>query len=293
VLRRAGIRARRRSGNLYILVSVTIHLLIVLVFGLSGLSFRKPGTAGLDTLEVDHHAFHVIEVPDNIPEERPVKPSGLASDRTAVASGMNPLEHDDSVVPFSEGVTEIPEFNQPGSEADQPRKQAEVEKSDGRQAQGASEPGDFAGETQPEGIGEYIVDGGEENQNVSTGRPSTFRNVYSDAARKGALSFNTYDWDFAPYMLAMKRAIQNHMFPPYAFTHMGLISGNNIVRFTVMPDGRIKGLEVLGSDAHFSLDRTSVRAVESSVPFLPLPADFPEDYLEVTAHFSYVVERSR
>ena len=92
-------------------------------------------------------------------------------------------------------------------------------------------------------------------------------------------------------MLAMKRKVERHLFPPYAFTHMGAVSGTNIVRFIVMPDGSIKDVRILRSDTHTSLDLTSVRAIELSLPFLPLPSGFPEDYLEVTAHFSYIVGR--
>jgi len=260
----------------------------VLVFGLSGLSFHKPGAGGLDTEESERHAFHLIEVPDNIPEERPVEPTELVSDRAAVASDMNPRDDDDSVDPYSEGATEIREFEEPGADIASARKGAEIEESEREQRGEDVEAGDLAGQV-PEGIAEYVIDEGEARESASRGRPSSFRNHLADAGRKGALSFNTYDWDFAPYMLAMKRAIESHLFPPYAFTHMGMVSGTNIVRFTVMPSGRIRGLEILGSDAHFSLDRTSVRAIESSVPFMPLPRDFPEEYLEVTAHFSYVI----
>jgi TonB family protein len=149
--------------------------------------------------------------------------------------------------------------------------------------------GDTAGETTPQVHAVHLPVEGDAKRSAGSGETLGFRNLLSSVGRKGGLSFNTYDWDFAPYMVAMKRAIENHLFPPYAFTHMGLISGTNTVRFTVMSDGHIGGLEILGSDAHFSLDRTSVRAIESSVPFLPLPRDFPEEHLEVTAHFSYVI----
>jgi hypothetical protein len=114
---------------------------------------------------------------------------------------------------------------------------------------------------------------------------------HTGAKRRGALSFNVYNWDFAPYMLAMKREVESHLFPPYAFTHMGAISGTNVVRFIVLRDGRVRDLVVLDSDAHGSLDLTSLRAIEMSLPFMPLPSSFPEEYLEVTAHFAYVVDR--
>jgi hypothetical protein len=36
---------------------------------------------------------------------------------------------------------------------------------------------------------------------------------------------------------------------------------------------------------------TSSNAIEVSAPFLPLPRDFPEDYLEVTGKFIYFVQK--
>lgn len=264
-------------------------MLVVLVFGLSGLRFHKPGAAGSDAGEEGRHAFYVIEVPDNIPEEKPMEPTPLVSDRTARAADMNLQDADNSADPYSDGDTEIREFEEAGIELAMDRREADATEPDRRETQDKPEDGDLAGEALPEPIADYVAGDGGDSWKGSPGRPAGFRNLLSGVGRKGGLSFNTYDWDFAPYMLAMKRAIERHLFPPYAFTHMGLVSGTNVVHFTVMPDGRIRGLEILGSDAHFSLDRTSVRAIESSVPFLPLPRDFPEEYLEVTAHFSYVI----
>ena len=103
------------------------------------------------------------------------------------------------------------------------------------------------------------------------------------------MSFNTYEWDFAPYMLAMKRRVERNLHPPYAFTHMGMVSGINILHFTVRRDGTVHDLTILGSDTHACLDRTSVRAIGLSLPFMPLPDNFPEDVLEVTAQFSYTI----
>jgi hypothetical protein len=36
---------------------------------------------------------------------------------------------------------------------------------------------------------------------------------------------------------------------------------------------------------------TSFQAVENSAPFAMLPLDFPEEYLEVIANFTYVVSK--
>ena len=283
------IRPRRRSGNIYLVVSVTLHLLVVLIFGLSGLRFRKPGVSGPAAGEVDHYAFHVIEVPDDVPVEQPAEHTSLVSDRAARAADMTLEDTEVQADPHSEGDTDIRELKEAGLDLALDGTETRADDPDRRETLKTLEDGDLAGEMSSEQVGEYAIDEADGNRAGSPGRAVRFRNLLSEAGRKGGLSFNTYDWDFAPYMLAMKRAIQSHLFPPYAFTHMGLVSGDNIVRFTVLPDGRIRGLQILDSDVHFSLDRTSVRAIESSVPFLPLPRDFPEEYLEVTAHFSYVV----
>ena len=89
----------------------------------------------------------------------------------------------------------------------------------------------------------------------------------------------------------MKRRIESNWNPPFAFTHMGAISGTNQYHFRVMPDGRVINLEMLDSNAHYSLDQSSSSAIKSSSPFLPLPISFPEEYLEVTITFSYIINK--
>jgi hypothetical protein len=111
------------------------------------------------------------------------------------------------------------------------------------------------------------------------------------AAESGGLSFNTYDWDFAPYMLALKERIGRNIFPPLAFSKLGMIDGDTMLRFKIYPDGRLSDLELIGYTGHHSLMETSRFAVTASAPFPDLPADFPKPYLEVTAKFSYFIKR--
>jgi protein TonB len=111
------------------------------------------------------------------------------------------------------------------------------------------------------------------------------------AAEAGGLSFNTYDWDFAPYMLALKQRIGRNIFPPLAYTMLGMIDGDTMLRFKIYPNGRLADLELLGYSGHRTLMETSRSAITISAPFPALPADFPKPYLEVTARFSYFVKR--
>lgn len=118
-----------------------------------------------------------------------------------------------------------------------------------------------------------------------------YDNQESRALDMGGLSFNTYNWNFAPYMLELKRRIQRNIHPPAAFMELGLISGETLLRFKIYPNGMLKDLEILNYIGHKSLMVTSSNAVEVSAPFLPLPRDFPEDYLEVTGKFIYFVKK--
>ncbi|MGH7495653.1 MAG: hypothetical protein ACREOO_25105 [bacterium] len=113
----------------------------------------------------------------------------------------------------------------------------------------------------------------------------------SRAPELGSFSLNTYAWNYAPYLLWLKKRIQSNIYPPPAFTHMGLISGQTRLRFRILRDGTLQGLELLEYNGHMSLMQTSMRAVEVSIPFKKLPEDFPEDYLEITAQFEYSVFR--
>lgn len=118
-----------------------------------------------------------------------------------------------------------------------------------------------------------------------------YDNQQSRALDMGGLSFNTYNWNFAPYMLELKRRIQRNIHPPPAFSELGLISGETLLHFKIYPNGMLKDLEILDYKGHKSLMITSSNAVEVSAPFPGLPRDFPEDYLEVTGKFIYFVQK--
>jgi outer membrane biosynthesis protein TonB len=130
------------------------------------------------------------------------------------------------------------------------------------------------------------------NPGVTEQLPSvTHDNRQSRAEETGGLSFNTYNWNFAPYMLMLKRKIQRNIFPPAAFSQLGMIQGETLLRFRIYPDGRMTNLEVLNYKGHKSLMDTSHKAITISAPFPELPKDFPEPYLEITGKFIYFVRR--
>jgi len=258
-----------------LLISLGVHLALLLLWTVSESLFPLLEGEKPEEPREDRFVFEVIETPDVIPEEMPDDVTNLVSDKNTRATDMNPLSDEHVDIPYAEGDFEIKQYELPERDG----VESGVEDMTVEGAVGG-DIGDLAKLELPE-----------ENDPGAAGdsKPIDFKNLIASMAGKGGMSFNTYEWDFAPYMLAMKRKVEKYLHPPYAFTQMGLVSGTNVVRFTVMRDGSISGIEMLGSDAHFSLDRTSLRAIELAAPFLPLPRDFPEEELEVTAQFSYLI----
>jgi outer membrane biosynthesis protein TonB len=111
----------------------------------------------------------------------------------------------------------------------------------------------------------------------------------SASATIGNITLNTTEWDFAPYLLDLKRRIRQKWIPPVAFSVLGAIHGYTWVQFRIYPDGRLEQLSVLETEGHESLHRSSVNAINGAAPFRELPDHFPEEYLEIAFGFYYLL----
>lgn len=116
-----------------------------------------------------------------------------------------------------------------------------------------------------------------------------FRNTGSTRASVGGIAINTTAWDFAPYLLDLKHRIRQHWLPPMAFTALGAIHGYTKINFRIYPDGRMEALSVVEERGHDSLHRSSANAIKGAAPFRPLPDHFPEEYLDITFGFYYLL----
>ncbi len=103
----------------------------------------------------------------------------------------------------------------------------------------------------------------------------------------GDFALSTYAWEWAPYWLAFKRKLIRLWTAPPAYYPLGLIHGYTVVRFKVSREGEMYDFQVLRHVGHHSLEESSVNAIHSVFPFRPLPADFPDPYLEVTIRMVY------
>ena len=268
-----------------LILSLLAHLLVLLFFPHLSKIELIALKQDQQVVEDKHITFEFIETPD-VPEDENLEKQNLVSDKNLAAADEVESELPVDVNPFSEGVTEIKEFPQTESVEMQPENKPEeiVQETPIEESQEQSD--------------EIVVREDNEKQ-IYQAQPESvylppqldYNNVISEVEKAGGVSFNTYKWNFAPYMLYLKKKIQGNLNPPPGFTYLGLIHGDVLVRFIILPNGTLKDVKVLHSEAHNSLVQASTGSITISAPFLPLPKDFPEDYLVVTSLFSYIVEK--
>ena len=273
-------------------VSTLLHLLLALLFSRQGPFFILRLPEGSEDSADRRIAFEIVETPDDARSDVAPEDARLLSDKNAAARDLETARGAEGDMPYSQGdvaVKSIPGAGGGGGEASPSRSTSE--------ASDAADPsnGDigYRVESYAEGsrFSKDLLLGKTENAGAGSRQP-TYDQTDVSAEDVGGISFNTYDWDFAPYLLELKRRIQRNIYPPPAFTQLGF-TGNNILRFRIYPDGRLERLQVLGYQGEKALVETSRKAVQFSAPFWPLPADFPEAYLQVTAKFDYFIIRRK
>lgn len=243
--------------------------------------------------------FELVETPDDAIRQEPEN-AHLVSDKNALARD----EHEDDLAEgesYSDGEVPHRVFAGDPDAGGQQTAQAENQQNQERD-DAESEPWnpvlDWAGSyfNSNRRRVQDTKDGESSLRQPQIGPPSPQRRFTDDmnyeqretgAEEKGSISLNTYEWEYASYILHMKKRLKSNIFPPAIFTYMGGISGETTLMFRVQLDGSMTDLSVLGYNGHRTLMETSVTAVEKSSPFRPLPDNFPEDYLELRWTFFY------
>ena len=269
-------KGNKRSA--FIAISIAVHILLLLLISINK-DLIVSSQPEKEIYQDDRLVFELIETPD-VEDQLPDADSDLVSDKNTKASDLNESNLSDNELPFQIGDTTLKSFNE---------NLPNVQEQEQLSRPNKESVSDILAEIQ-ENKTSFFEDyqARQEMQQFAREKPE-YNQELSDALEKGGIKFNTYAWDFAPYMLRLKRKVESHINPPFAFTRLGAIDGNTLIRFKIMQDGSLQDLEVVGSDAHYTLDDTSTRAITYSAPFIPLPKNFPEPYLEVTALFSYLI----
>lgn len=245
-------------------------------------------------------SFEFVELPRTAPDEQPPEQTTLRSDRVSRAKDRHDADLPESHLPYADGLVQSPSQSRTeiglegeGGERGEADAGADVDPVRRADAEDEKNSEDFAPL-----LKERNAWSPDPSKRAMFGRPDApgvipMKNLQSHALEQGGLQLSTYDWEFAPYLAYLKRHIGDHIHPPAAFTQLGIIQGRTRLKFRITPDGRLANLEVIDFDGSPYLRDTSIRAVELSADFRPLPAHFPDDFLEISALFHYLILDSR
>jgi TonB family protein len=106
-----------------------------------------------------------------------------------------------------------------------------------------------------------------------------------DPTGRGEPGLDTFRFKYATWGLAVKRDIERAWKVP----EFGM-SSLSIVRFIVLPDGKIRDLMVERSSGLSSLDQAATNAITNAAPFRPFPPRMTEENpggIEITVNFYY------
>ncbi|HED11938.1 MAG TPA: hypothetical protein ENJ10_14705 [Caldithrix abyssi] len=226
---------------------------------------------------VDNQNFN-----DQVPDK-----ANLLSDRNATARNPERTTQTKASTPFSKGFSEIPNLAQPPAQKFEykPRRRFSRNALTSKVAD-PSENGDSMLKQR-------------DNQKPREQRPgaetsgSQWQQQKFSVEEVGSLSLSTYKWNWAPYIRKLKQKHQSVWFTPPAYSRLGLIHGRSKVYIEIDRQGRLINLKVIGHSGHESLLNASVESLKATFPFLPLPDDFPEKTLGITATLVYPDLRKR
>jgi periplasmic protein TonB len=107
----------------------------------------------------------------------------------------------------------------------------------------------------------------------------------------GGVSLDTKEIKYLSYFAHIKRRIEQvWTYPPGAIAN-GL-QGQLHLKFVLRNDGQVKTVELLRSSGYKVLDKEAWDAVVNGGPFGPFPPTIPDDELQITARFTYVLDES-
>ena len=96
------------------------------------------------------------------------------------------------------------------------------------------------------------------------------------------LNYKSSNVDFYPYMRDLDRRLILNWNPP-----RGKVSHNVVTFFTISKDGMITNIKILETSGSKNADDAAIKAIQTTNPARPLPADFSGDHIDVSFTFPY------
>ena len=100
---------------------------------------------------------------------------------------------------------------------------------------------------------------------------------------------DTMGVDFGPYLARVLHDVRENWFRiiPASARAPEMKKGKVSIEFAILKDGKISGLQIVGSSGDVALDRGAYGGITASKPFPPLPSEFGGQYLALRFHFFY------
>lgn len=277
------VTSERYRFALAVVLSILCHIL-AMAFSESGVANVSGRNIVIPVKEEEKRlVFEIVESnPDKI-VATPPEDARFASDKNTQASDNNPEATEESARPTTEGFAdtkELPVFSTDRSNLNEAARMRDFT------APKKFNLSELLRRADPEKSIERNQKEEEKKKRLTAVMP---KNPDVSAKELGGMSLSTYAWDFAPYMLKLKRKINRNIHPPKAFLDLGIIDGRYVIQFVITQKGELKSLRVMDSQGSKSLELTSINAIQYSKPFDPLPEHFPDDLLVITGTFTYFV----
>ena len=141
----------------------------------------------------------------------------------------------------------------------------------------------------PVGSGSASLLGGTYRKNIAEDSGSSFFNPQANASQQALNPSGLdarQDLNLGPYLAEIRRRVKRNWKPsaPNNNRHTVLI-------FSIQRNGQITGLRVRQSSGSEKVDRESLEAVQKSGPFAALPANFPNEQLNVEFNFNIYINQ--
>jgi len=284
------------------ILSILLHLLLLLVPLRMVIKDTREALADELKKETDKMTFIFVETPEDAVESPFEQATPFISDKNLAASNPEAPAELAEGLPYQEGRSEIAAMMPEPTPSSTPRgvTDGSEEQAEDVQKQVNEQPGaaSFDAFRELEAVSRLAPPKDEDKPLTQPQQPKgdesrpyaptapRFDSRRNRAPVGADFRLNTYNWNWAPYLKELKKRIESNIYPPPAF-YMGLARGRTFLQFRIQQDGSMTDFKLITYTGHESLKNTSVNAIEGSVPFLPLPSDFPEDFLEITVGFFY------
>ena len=98
---------------------------------------------------------------------------------------------------------------------------------------------------------------------------------------------DTHGVDFGPYIRTALAIIKKNWLPliPEEARPPATMQGETLIRFSILPDGKISAMHLDGSSEHTNIDRAAWGAITAAGQFPPLPTEFKGPLIEVRINF--------